>query len=311
MPKQLLQLIGGKYIYVVKIQNLSIIFMLYHLPKRTLMSIFNRLSNGWQISMNSFKVLKANRQLIIFPILSGASLLMLLVSFIVVILAGAGWDIELISKPDTVLNYIAIFAYYIINYFVVVYFNTALIHCTSLYFKGEEVTIRKGLDFANSRLGVIFSWALFAGTVGAILNILQENLGSLGKIITGLIGVVWSIATFFVVPVIAYENLGPIGAFKRSVQIMKEKWGEKLGSTFSFGLVQLVGAILIAIPAFIIAAVIHPFAGIAVGALGLLLLFAIISAAKSIFISAIYHNINGDPVEHYNQQFIDNLFQKK
>jgi hypothetical protein len=275
------------------------------------MSLFNRLSKGWQISMNSFKVLKENRQLIVFPILSGLSLIMLLSSFIVLILAGAGWDVDSISKPNTTGSYALIFLYYIINYFIVVYFNTALIHCTSLYFKGEEVTVRKGLDFSNSRIGAIFSWALFAGTVGALLNIIQENLGSAGKIITGLIGVVWSIATFFVVPVIAYEKLGPVDAFKRSVQIMKEKWGESLASSFSFGLVQLVGIIIIAVPAFIIGTVIHPFAGIAFGVLGLLLLFAIVSATQSIFISAIYHNINGDPIEHYNQHYVDNLFKKK
>ena len=140
---------------------------------------------------------------------------------------------------------------------------------------------------------------------------MQENLGSVGKIITGLIGIAWSIATFFVVPVIAYENMGPIDAFKRSVQIMKDKWGEKLGSTFSFGLITLVGLGIIAVPAVIISLLIHPLAGIAFGILGLLLLFAIVSTARCIFVSAIYHNINGDPVENYKQQFIDNLVKKQ
>ena len=275
------------------------------------MSIFTRLSNGWQISMNSFKVLKENKQLIIFPILSGLSLLMLLASFVVVVFANAGWDVDNISKPTTAGSYAIIFLFYIVNYFVVVYFNTALVHCTTLYFKGEDVTLRKGLDFSNSRIGAIFAWAVFAGTVGAILKIVQENLGSAGKIITGIIGVVWSIATFFVVPVIAYENLGPIAAFKRSVQIMKEKWGEKLGSSFSFGLIGLLGGVVIAVPSFIVGTVVHPVVGIGLAILALALLFAVISAAKSIFISAIYHNINGDPVEHYNQQFIDNLFKKQ
>jgi hypothetical protein len=275
------------------------------------MNIFKRLSNGWEISMNSLKVLKENKQLIIFPILSSISLLLLLGSFFVIILAGAGWHVDDISNPGTAVSYAVIFLFYIVNYFIVVYFNTALIHCTTLYFKGEEVTLRKGLDFSNSRLGAIFTWALFAGTVGAILKIVQENLGGLGKIITGLVGIVWSIATFFVVPVIAYENLGPIDAFKRSVEIMKQKWGEKLGSTFSFGLVSLVGLIIVTIPALILSALVNPLAGIVFGAAGLLLLLAIISAAKSIFVSAIYHNINGDPVELYNQQFVDNLFKKQ
>ena len=153
------------------------------------MSFFDRLSNGWQISMNSFKVLKENKQLIIFPLLSGLSLLMIIGSFVIVALAGAGWDFSNVSKPDSLESYAVIFLFYIINYFIVVYFNTALIHCTTLYFKGEEVTVRKGLDFSFSRIGAIFSWALFAGTVGTILKIIQDSVGSLGKIITGLIGV--------------------------------------------------------------------------------------------------------------------------
>ena len=73
------------------------------------MSIFKRLSNGWQITMNSFKVLKENRQLIIFPILSGLSMLMLLSSFVVLILAGAGWNVDNISRPNTLENYAWIF----------------------------------------------------------------------------------------------------------------------------------------------------------------------------------------------------------
>ncbi len=275
------------------------------------MSLFTRLSNGWQISMNSFKVLKANRQLIIFPVLSGLSLLMLLGSFALVIMTGAGWDTGNLSKPNNIENYSVIFLFYIINYFIIVYFNTALIHCTTLYFRGEKVSVREGLDFSFSRIGAIFSWALFAGTIGALLQILQENFGSLGKIITGLIGVVWSVATFFVVPLIAYENAGPFEAFKRSALLMKEKWGEKLGATFSFGLIQIAGIILIAIPVFLLSYFIHPVAGIILGAIGLLLLFAIVSASKSIFISAIYHNIQGDPVEHFEQQFVDNLFRQK
>ena len=183
----------------------------------------------------------------------------------------------------------------------------ALVHCTSLYFKGEEVTVQKGIDFSMSRIGSIFAWAVFAGIVGGILKIIQENVGSLGKIITGLVGIVWSIATFFVVPVIAYENLGPLAALKKSAMLMKGKWGESIGAGFSFGLIQLGGIAIIALIAFAVSAI-NIIAGIAIGVLLLLLFSVIMSTVKTIFISAIYHNITGDPVELYNQQFIDNLF---
>jgi len=214
------------------------------------MGFFEKLSNGWNISMNSFKVLKENKQLIIFPILSGISLMLILGSFITVLLASAGWDIDGMEQPSKTTNLIFIFLYYLVNYFVVVFFNTALVHCTRLYFHGEEVTIRKGLKFSLSRIGTIFAWSMFAATIGTILKFIEQNVGWIGKIIVSIIGIVWSVATFFVVPVIAYENVGPLEAFKKSSQMMKEKWGESLGARFSFGLVQLIAFVVVAIPLF-------------------------------------------------------------
>ena len=275
------------------------------------MSFFDRLSTGWKISMNSFKVLKENKQLIVFPILSGISLLLILGSFVTVVLAAAGWDVDAVHEPGETTSILYVFLYYLVNYFVVVFFNTALVHCSRLYFHGEEVTIEKGLRFSMSRIGVIFAWSMFAATVGTVLRLIAENAGWLGKVIIGLIGVVWSIATFFVVPVIAYENAGPLEAFKRSSQLMKEKWGESIGAGFSFGLVQIAALIVVGVPLFIIGALIHPVAGVILAVLGLLLVSAAISAAQTIFISAVYHNVTGDPVKHFNQQMIDNLFEPK
>lgn len=275
------------------------------------MNFFTRLSNGWNIALDSFAVLKENRQLIIFPILSGISMVLVISSFVAVLFATGDWNTDTLRDQGTVVNYIFVFIYYVLNYFIIVFFNTALVHCTHLYFRGEEVTVAKGLRFSMSRIGAIFSWAVFAGTVGTLLRILQDRLGWLGKIIVGLTGVAWSIATFFVVPIIAYENLGPVDAFKRSATMMKEKWGESLGATFSFGIIQLLGILLLAIPSFIVGFLVHPLVGFVVFALGVFTILVVMSAAKVIFVSAIYHNINGDPVKHFNQQLADNLFVQK
>ena len=274
------------------------------------MSFFERLSNGWKIAMSSFKVLKENKQLIVFPIFSGISLILLSGLFSVGILAAVDWDIDNLN-PDGFVQYLLLFGFYLINYFVVVFFNMALIHCTRLYFRGEEVTVEKGLKFSMSRIGVILSWAVFAATVGTILKAIQENAGIFGKIITGLIGIVWNIAVFFVVPVIAYEGLGPIAAFKRSSSLMRQKWGESLAGTFSLGLVNLLGIIVVGIPLFFLGAAFHILAGILLAVLGAFVVVAIVSATETIFISAVYHNINGDPVKHVNQQMVDNLFVHK
>jgi hypothetical protein len=147
------------------------------------MSFFDRLSNGWKISMNSFKVLKENKQLVIFPILSGISLLLILGSFVTVVLAAAGWNVDAVNEPGETTSILYLFLYYLVNYFVVVFFNTALVHCSRLYFHGEEVTIEKGLRFSMSRIGTIFAWSMFAATVGTILRLIEENAGWIGKLI--------------------------------------------------------------------------------------------------------------------------------
>ena len=275
------------------------------------MNFFDRLSNGWKISLNCFSLLKENKQLIIFPILSGVSMILIMGSLIVGILAAAGWDTGNLSETSNTANYLVLFAFYVVNYFIVVFFNMALIHCTHLYFMGEEPTVRKGIQFSLSRIRTIFSWAVIAAIVGTILKLLQENLGSIGKIITGLVGMVWNIAVFFVVPIIAYENLGPIDAIKRSAQMMKEKWGESLGASFSFGLIHFVAIVVVAGTLGVIGLLIHPLVGITLALLGVLLVAAIMSAVHTIFVSAVYHDVTGSPVKHFNQALADNLFISK
>lgn len=275
------------------------------------MNFFDRLSNGWRITQNSFSILKQNKQLIIFPILSSISLILVIGVFVLGIFASAGWDVELIQTENQLLNYLMLFAFYFANYFIIVFFNMALIHCSKLYFNGEEATVSAGLKFSMSRVGAIFSWALFAATVGTILKVIQENSGIVGKVITGLIGIVWGVTTFFVVPVIAYENHGPVSAFKRSAQLMKEKWGESLASTFSLGLIQTLVLLLLLIPVVLIGMYVNVIVAVAIGVLAGFLSFAVFSAAETLFISSVYHNITGKLDDHFDQQLVDSLFQKK
>jgi uncharacterized membrane protein len=92
---------------------------------------------------------------------------------------------------------------------------------------------------------------------------------------------------------------------------MRQKWGESLGATVSFGLIQFIAIILLMIPCFFLGATIHPVAGVALAILGGFLISAVFSAAQTIFVSAVYHNITDEPVKHFNQKMIDDLFQKK
>jgi len=41
------------------------------------------------------------------------------------------------------------------------------------------------------------------------------------------------------------------------------------------------------------------------------ILIAVMSATQTIFVSAIYHNVTGEPVAYFDEQLVDNLFQHK
>jgi hypothetical protein len=275
------------------------------------MSFSQKLSNGWKISLYSFSVLRENKNLIIFPILSTVSMILIFGSVITAVLAANDWDPANFDVHNRALGYFFLFLFYLVNYFIVVFFNMALIECTRLYFHGQKPTVADGLRFSLGRLGAIFSWAVLAAIVGTALRIIQENIGSIGKIVTGLIGMVWNIAAFFVVPVIAYENLGPLDALKRSVKMMKEKWGESLAATFSFGLIHFLAVLAVGGGLFLLGALINVFLGLALAVLGILLLAPIFSAVQTIFVSSVYLDMTGDPVTTFNQAYAESLFVSK
>lgn len=269
------------------------------------MSFFIRASNGWDIASRSFKVVEANKQLIIFPLLSGISLFLILIPVAWAIIQNVKWDID---SSVNAFNYLYVFGFYLINYFVVVFFNSALTYSVSLYFKGEEVSIKKGIAYSIGHIGIIFSWALFAATIGTILRIIMNHAGFAGKLLAGIASSLFGLATYFVVPIMVFEKLGPTSAFKHSAKMVKEKWGETVGAAFNFVFIQFMTLIFIAIIAFTIGTVVNPLAGVIAGIFGIFMMLAVTSAARIIFITAAYHGINADPVAQFEKAFVEKMF---
>jgi hypothetical protein len=121
---------------------------------------------------------------------------------------------------------------------------------------GGSPTLKDGLRIATSKIGTIAGYAFIAATVGMILRVIQERVGFIGKIIVGLLGVGWTIATYMVVPVLVTRDVGPIDAIKESAALLKKTWGENVigqaGLGLAFGLIFL-GVILGCIVLFVLA----------------------------------------------------------
>ena len=239
-----------------------------------------------------WQVLKQDKSLLVFPLISGICCLLLLASFAIPIYATGAWEPpgRDAATQRQVAYYGTLFAFYVCNYFIVVFFNAAIVACAAVRLGGGNPTIADGLRAAASRLPVIAGWALVSATVGLVLRIIEDRSDKIGRIVAGLLGMAWTIVSFLVVPILVVENKGPIAALKDSTALLKKTWGEQLASNFSFGMIFF----LLAIPAFgpILLGIhlggVALMACIGVAVIYLIVLALIQSALQAIFQTALY-----------------------
>jgi hypothetical protein len=196
---------------------------------------------------------------------------------------------------QNVAFYVLVFTYYFVNFFVIVFFNTALVSCALMRFTGGAPTLGDGLRTALARLPQIVGWALLSATVGVILKALEERLSFLGKIVVAVIGVAWAIVTYLVIPVLAAEQVGPITAVRRSASLLRKSWGESLVggislSAVSFllaipGIILLVAGVAIGVAAKPVALVI---AIVVLGVFYLIGLAIVVSTLQQVFLAGVY-----------------------
>lgn len=275
---------------------------------------FTRIQNGWELAKESWQVLKLDKELLLFPVLSGVACLLVLLSFGLP-LAGSDMLRQAANEQQEQVNpllFVIAFAFYFANYFVITYFNTALIGCAIIRFRGGDPTIADGFRTASSRLPQIVGWALVAATVGLILRIIESSSERAGQIIAGLAGMAWSAVSYFVVPVIVIEGLGPGGAIKRSFAILKESWGESLIANWSIGLITMLASLVAIVPIGLGIGAGDPtlmILGIGLGVLWILLVSLISTALNAIVIGAIYlYATDGEVPEQFDRDMLQNAF---
>jgi hypothetical protein len=199
-----------------------------------------RIGRGWVLTKESWAVVRGDRSLLLFPIVTGVSALAVAAVFFGV---GAGVG----TAADSfwaALPFLVLGAYLIIA--IGQFCAVALAACATKALDGADTRFSDGVGAARVRLGVILAWAGVQLLVGAAITALQALLrDAAGGLVSGLVGGVanfaWTVATFFVVPVIALEGAGPRDAIKRSSGVVRERWGEGVVGTATIG-----GAIFLA-----------------------------------------------------------------
>jgi len=201
-----------------------------------------KFERSWRIMKASWDLLRQDKEILLFPVLSGLSLFLILLSFAVPVIALGGVDtVHRIARHNgAVGNLVVLFAFYFINYFVILFFNTAIVACATIRMRGGNPTVSDGLHEASTRLFDIAGWALVSASVGMLLRMIEERSRLVGRIVAGLLGMAWGITSYLVIPILVNERKGPMEAFQESARLLKKTWGEELIGGFSFGLVFFV-----------------------------------------------------------------------
>ena len=281
--------------------------------------MFQRLANSWELVKASAQVLQQDKELLVFPIISTIGVVLVTLGFIFPFLVSNLFD-SLFSDRLQVVGFLVMFAYYIVQYAVIFFANTALVGAAMIRLEGGDPTVRDGLEIAAKNFTSILGYALIAATVGVILRSICERSEGLGRFVVSLIGTAWNVATYLVAPVLAVEGIGPVDAIKRSTALLKQTWGEQIAGNFGLGAITalvIVGIILLGGGAVygVVALELGVIPIVLVGGFVLMLLVIvglISSTLNSIYTAAVYqYATTGRSGEFFDSQLVENAFRRK
>jgi hypothetical protein len=274
----------------------------------------NRLGTSWELLKASGGVLRDHPELLLFPVFSTLSLLLLTVGLgVPLVLSGTLEHLQ--QGPAAIAG---TFLYYLVVYFVGFFFNSALVSAAMVRLRGGTPTVRGALAAASARVGNILAYAALAATVGLLLRTLSERAGFVGRIIASLVGGAWGVLTYLAVPVLVSENVGPMDVVRRSKELLAQTWGSgfllaSAGIGLSFFLISLGITVVLCGVLIPLAVYGGPIAvvGVALLGIGWLVMLAMAGATLGgIYRSAVYvYAVDGTLSDRFNPEHLRTAFK--
>jgi hypothetical protein len=278
--------------------------------------MFDRIKRSFDLVRASAQVLRQDNHLMLFPVISAIAWMLVVAAFALPL-----FGYEAIDGLSNGGACSVAFLFYVVQYFVIFYFNTALVGAVMIRLDGGSPTLADGLRIANSRLGAILGYAVISATVGVILRAIQERVGFIGRLIVGLIGASWALATFLVVPTIVMRDCGAVASISESTALLKRTWGEnvvgQVGLGAAFGLVYfgLAGGAVVLAMLLLAAGTVSPalfvvFAAVVVLAFLACVLFQ--ATLSGIYSAVLYrYAADGNDTPGFGSDVLASSFQRK
>ena len=247
-----------------------------------------RFQISWEIAKRSWAVLKSDKSLAWFPVLSFLASIAVFGAFAGLV-AAIGLDGGATKDSLQPVGWVLIALGYLALAFVQTYFLAGLVAGDDRRLHGQDSTVRGALEIANSRLHRLLPWAAVSATVSIIINQLERQ-GIVGQIIGSLVGLAWNLITFLTVPILVLEDVGIGAAFKRSKDLFKKTWGENVVGQAGLGIIGflavLPGVLVIALGVATGSTVV----AVVIGAVGVawIIVASVVAALSGIYRTALY-----------------------
>ena len=263
---------------------------------------FGNISNTIHLMKSCVNVLKKDKELVFFPIMA---------AIFVIVLLGIIYSTGGITFSDNPEEQGSIIPLAILIFganFIIVFFNSALISAALERLRGGDPNISSGLSHAFKHVHHIFLWSIIVTIMALIFAAIRSsgrNRGMMGQIMTELFASFlqagWAMMTFFVVPIIVSENLGPISAIKRSSGLFKQTCGNQVAANFGFGIFQILALLASGAIGWIFGLA-SPTFGMIVGVLCASISVSIIYTLEGIYKAALYEFAMGEKPLEFEQQ---------
>lgn len=207
-----------------------------------------------QMLSASWRVLRDDKQLLVFPVIAVVAALVIVAVFAVPVLGlflventthdGFGGETSTYSMQP--MGWVVTAVGYVLAMYVGTFVNAGLVVAANERLTGTGPgTVSSGFRGASAKAGSLAAWVLVAATVGFLLRALEQRLGIIGRIVVGLVGIAWSLLTIMIVPVLVLEERQTVtSAIARSGTLFRDTWGENLIGAVGFGLVGFFVALV-------------------------------------------------------------------
>ncbi len=280
--------------------------------------MFRTIGHTFELIKMSWAVLMKDKELMWFPVFSAIGVGIVIGLFFAV--GSATGAIERLSESSTDAAgnttsavqggdiALAVIAFFLV-YFVTIFFNAALVSAALERLRGGDPNVRSGLNHALAHIFPILGWAIITASVSLILQIARANQrNAFGRILLDIVGGVWEFLTFFVVPILVSENVGPFGAIKRSAGLVRKTWGRQISASFGFMSVYRIAIGLAIVPAFLLGLVL-PIAGIVTGLVTVSIAMAVVQALEGIFKAALYEYAMGEQPQEFDLRTLQTAYK--